>query len=64
MYQKHGEEGKHYCFGKGDLEAKCIEPGGGECGTNDDVVELIISGTPGTKPAMLSDRVCKYIHMR
>ena len=51
VYQKHGEEGKHYCFGKGDLETKCIEPGGGECGANDDGNESFITGTPG-----------KYIH--
>ena len=51
MYRKHGEEGKHYCFGKGDLETKCIEPGGGECGANDDGNESFITGTPG-----------KYIH--
>ena len=53
VYRKHGEEGKHYCFGKGELEAKCIEPGGGECGGTVDGVESFIPGTPG-----------KYIHLR
>ena len=47
VYRKHGEEGKHYCFGRGEKEAKCIEPGGGECGSNDDGNESFIPGTPG-----------------
>ena len=48
MYRKHGEEGKHYCFGKGEKEAKCIKPGGGECVHVDDQIEVPIPGTPGT----------------